>query len=147
MKIKSEIFKAYDIRGVYPEELDEKTAYLIGRAFIEFLKKPKAKIAVGRDNRLSSPVLHRHLIRGIIDSGASVIDIGLSPTPLLYFCVANYNLDGGINIPASHNPAVYNGFKITREKAIPVSEKTGLKEIKTIVDGLAKPKKLLNLAK
>ena len=65
MKIKSEIFKAYDIRGVYPKELDEKTAYLIGRAFVEFLKKPKAKIAVGRDNRLSSPVLHKHLTRGI----------------------------------------------------------------------------------
>lgn len=142
MKINPEIFKAYDIRGVYPKELDEKTAYFIGRAFVEFLKKPNAKIAVGRDNRLSGPILRKHLVRGITDSGGLVVDIGLSPTPLLYFCVANYNLDGGINITASHNPAAYNGFKITREKAIPVSEKTGLKEIKTIADCLVGLKKL-----
>jgi len=133
MKVNPKIFKAYDIRGIYPKEINSEVAYLIGRAFVKFLKKKKLKIVVGRDNRLSSPILHQNLVRGMVDSGATVIDIGLSTTPMLYWACAHYKLDGGINVTASHNPSEYNGFKIVREKAIPVSEKTGLKKIKALI--------------
>ncbi|MDD5098261.1 MAG: phosphomannomutase/phosphoglucomutase [Candidatus Pacebacteria bacterium] len=135
--MESKIFKAYDIRGIYPEELNEETAYKIGAAFAVFIKNVSKKeipqVVVGKDNRLSSPSLCKELIRGIIDMGANVIDIGLSTTPLLYFSVANYNYDAGINVTASHNPSQFNGFKLVREKAIPISENTGIREIKEIV--------------
>lgn len=134
MEINPNIFKAYDIRGVYPSELNEETAYLIGRAFAAFIQKPKAKVAVGRDNRLSSPGLHKNLIRGLYDSGIHVVDIGLVPTPVLYFSVANYGFDGGINVTASHNPKDYNGFKLVEEKARPIGENTGLKQIKILTE-------------
>jgi len=126
------IFRAYDIRGIYPEELNEEAAYLIGRAFVKFFKKPRLKIVVGRDNRLSSPALFKALTKGIIDQGADVINISLSTTPMHYFTVAHFKFDGGVMITASHNPPQYNGFKFVREKAIPISEKTGLKEIKKL---------------
>ena len=129
------IFRAYDIRGIYPKELDEKAAYLIGRAFVKFLNKKNLRIAVGRDGRLSSPSLFKFLTKGITCQGANVIDIGLSTTPMLYFAVAHFKFDGGINITASHLPSEYNGFKLVREKAIPISEKTGLKEIKKLTTG------------
>ena len=142
MKINPNIFKAYDIRGIYPKEINEETAYLIGRAYINFLNKKSPKIVVGRDNRLSSPRLFKALTRGIIEQGANVIDIGLSTTPMLYFSVANFKFDGGINITASHNPFQYNGFKIVKEKAIPISEKTGLREIQKLAGkpGFLSPK-------
>jgi len=133
MKINSEIFKAYDIRGIYPKEINSEAAYLIGRAFVNFLKKKKPKIVVGRDNRLSSPFLFKALTKGIIDQGANLIDIGFATTPMLYFAVAYFKLDGGIEISASHNPSQYNGFKLVREKAIPISGKSGIKEIKKLV--------------
>ncbi|TET84308.1 MAG: phosphomannomutase/phosphoglucomutase [Candidatus Nealsonbacteria bacterium] len=132
MKINSDIFRAYDIRGIYPEEINENAAYLIGRAYVKFLDKKNPKIVVGRDNRFSSPVLFKNLVSGIINSGANVIDIGLAITPMLYFTVAHFKYDGGVSITASHNLAQYNGFKFVREKAIPISEKTGLKEIKKL---------------
>ncbi|MEK7503546.1 MAG: phosphomannomutase/phosphoglucomutase [Patescibacteria group bacterium] len=129
LRVNSNIFKAYDIRGIYPREINEKAVYLIGRAFVKFLGKSRPKIAVGRDNRLSSPALRKSLVKGLKDSGADIIDIGLSPTPALYFAVAHYSYDGGINITASHNPKEYNGLKLVREKAIPIGENTGLKQI------------------
>ena len=132
MKINSDIFRAYDIRGIYPEELDEEAAYFIGRAFVKFLGKKNPKIVVGQDGRLSSPSLFKALTRGIIDQGANVIDIGLAITPMLYFAVAHFKCDGGVSITASHNPAQYNGLKFVRKKVIPISEKTGLKEIKKL---------------
>lgn len=132
MKINSDIFRAYDIRGIYPEEINENAAYLIGRAYVKFLGKKNPKIVIGQDGRLSSPSLFRALTRGIIDQGANIIDIGLAITPMLYFAVAHFKYDGGVSITASHNPAQYNGFKFVREKAIPISEKTGLKEIKKL---------------
>ena len=132
-KIFSEIFKAYDIRGIYPEEINKDVAYLIGRAFVKFLKKRKPKIVIGRDNRLSSSVLFNYLSKGINDQGGRVINIGLSTTPMLYFTAAFLKCDGGIEISASHNPEKYNGFKIVREKAIPISGESGLKEIKKII--------------
>jgi phosphomannomutase len=133
MKINPSIFKAYDIRGIYPTELNKETAYLIGRAFVKFLRKKSPKVVVGRDNRLSSPSLFRALTKGIIDQGAKVIDIRLSTTPMLYFTVAHFKFGGGIEISASHNPPQYNGFKLVREKAIPISEKSGIKEIEKMV--------------
>lgn len=131
MKTNPEIFKAYDIRGVYNKDLDDNTAYLLGHAYVS-LRKEKDKITkplrivVGRDMRISSPSLHKSLIKGLIESGVDVIDIGLVSTPTFYFAVANYNYDGGIIVSASHNPGEYNGFKMTREKAIPISGETGM---------------------
>lgn len=140
MKINHQIFRTYDIRGLFPQEINEEIAYLIGRAFVKFLAKNKKlgggsnlKIVVGRDNRLSSPSLFKALTKGILDQGARVINIGLSTTPMLYFAVAHYKYDGGIEISASHLSKEYNGFKLVREKAIPISSKTGLKEIKKLV--------------
>jgi phosphomannomutase len=133
------IFKAYDIRGVYPSELNEDTAYKIGLAYSEMRKKevPKKKtlqIVVGCDMRLSSPSLKKNLILGLIDGGLDVIDIGLAPTPTFYFAVAYYNYDGGILVSASHNPKEYNGFKIVRDRAIPVSKDSGMFTLRDLVD-------------
>lgn len=133
MKINPEIFKAYDIRGIYPEDLNEEIAYGIGRAYVQFLDKNEPKIVVGRDNRLSSNELFKSLVNGLIDGGANVTDIGLSTTPLLYFSSAYFNFDGGINITASHNPGEYNGLKLVRERAIPISGQTGIYEIRDLV--------------
>lgn len=133
MKINPDIFKAYDIRGIYPEEINEEAAYLIGRAYVKFLKKKKPKIVVGQDNRLSSPSLFNALTLGMIEQGADVVDIGLSTSPLLYWSCAFFDFDGGINVTASHNPGQYNGFKMVRERAIPISENSGIKEIKKMV--------------
>lgn len=133
MKINPKIFKAYDIRGVYPNDLNEEIAYLIGCAYIKFLGKKRPKIAVGRDNRLSSPSLFKSLVKGMTEQGASVVDIGLSTSPMFYWAVAFLKLDGGINITASHNPPEYNGFKMVKERAKPISEDTGIKDIKKVV--------------
>ena len=131
------IFKAYDIRGIYPEEIDEKSVYKIGVAFALFIKKVSNKenpqIVVGRDNRKSSDSLFNALSGGLTEQGADVIDIGLSATPTLYFSVDSYKYDGGINITASHNPKQYNGLKMVREKAIPLSGESGIEEIKEMV--------------
>jgi phosphomannomutase len=135
-KINPEIFHAYDIRGIYPGDLNEEAAYKIGLAFVKFLrkknKKEKMNIVVGRDNRVSSPSLYKSLTKGITDAGANVINIGLSTSPMFYWTVGYYKFDGGINITASHNPREYNGFKLVREKASKISEKSGIKEIKNL---------------
>ncbi|RMF06957.1 phosphomannomutase/phosphoglucomutase [Candidatus Woesearchaeota archaeon] len=131
MVAKDSIFKAYDIRGIYGEEIDEEGAYLIGRAFAQFLK-PK-RVAVGHDMRTSSPALHKALIRGLTDQGADVINIGLSTTPMMYFAVAKFGYDAGINITASHNPGQYNGMKMVKREAVPLSGETGIQEIKELV--------------
>lgn len=132
-KIDSNIFRAYDIRGIYPAEINEKTAYGIGQAFVAFLKKKKPKVILGRDNRLSSPTLFKSLSKGIIEQGGTVIDIGFSTSPMLYWAVVFYKADGGINVTASHNPFRYNGFKLVKEKAVPLSGKSGIKEIKNLI--------------
>lgn len=126
-----EIFRAYDIRGLYPQEINEMIVYQIGQALAQFLK-PK-KIAVGRDTRLSSPALRKALVKGLREEGVNVIDIGLSTTPMLYFGVNFLKTDGGVMITASHNPGEYNGLKLVREKAIPISEETGLGKIRDLV--------------
>lgn len=137
MNINPGIFRAYDIRGTYPIEINEEVSFYIGKAFVEFLKKnkrdKKLNIVVGRDNRLSSPTLFKGLVKGILDSGANVINIGLSTTPMLYFSVAHYKFNAGIQITASHNPAQYNGFKLVKEESLPIGGDNGLKEIRTLV--------------
>jgi len=136
MKINPEIFKAYDIRGIYPDGVNESLTFLLGQAFVEFVckeRKKKLKIVVARDNRLSSPSLFESLSRGIMKAGADIVDIGLSTTPMFYFAVAHYGFDGGIIITSSHNPPEYNGFKMVREGAVPISGNSGLQDIKDLV--------------
>ncbi len=125
------IFKAYDIRGIVPGELNSEIAYGVGRATARFIATDR--LVVGRDARSHSPEICSALIRGITDEGVSVIDLGLAATPMVYFGVADLGVGGGVMVTASHNPAEYNGFKICREKAIPVGEATGLKEIEALV--------------
>ena len=129
--INTDIFKAYDIRGIYPTDINEDLAYKIGKAFVTHLKCPS--VAVGRDMRLASPQLSKALMRGITDSGADVIDIGMVSTDGLYFAVGKFGYPAGIMVTASHNPAEYDGFKMCRENAIPLSNETGIEEIKNIV--------------
>jgi len=121
------VFGAYDIRGIYPEEINEEMAYKVGRAFVRFLSAKT--VVVGHDMRLSSPTLKEKLIKGISCEGADVIDIGMCTTPMLNFAVAHYGYDGGVMISASHNPGKYNAFKLIREKAIQLDEDSGIKEI------------------
>jgi phosphomannomutase len=122
------VFKAYDIRGVYSTELDEEGAYAIGRAFVEHFKPER--IAVGHDMRLSSPGMAAAAMRGAVDAGAHVYDVGLVGTEALYFAVGHLDLDGGIQITASHNPKEYTGIKIVRGGALPVGGDSGLLEIR-----------------
>jgi len=133
MEINTEIFKNYDIRGIYPRELNEKTSFYVGWAFVKFLKKKKPKIVIGRDNRLSSSKLFSSLVKGILSQGAEITDVGLVTTPMLYWACAYYKFDGGMMITASHNPPEYNGFKLVREKSIPISKENGLEDIKKII--------------
>ncbi len=126
----AEIFKAYDVRGIYPSELNEEIAYKIGRAFVTFLKTKE--VVVGRDGRLSSPKLFEALAKGINDQGANVINIGLASTPMLYFGAAKSK--ASIMVTASHNPKEYNGFKFCRENVIPISGDTGIQDIKQLVE-------------
>ncbi|MCH9671861.1 MAG: phosphomannomutase/phosphoglucomutase [Gammaproteobacteria bacterium] len=124
------IFKAYDIRGLYPSQLDEDMSYQIGRATAVHLGVDT--IVVGRDARAHSPSLSDALCRGIRDSGVNVVFLGLVSTPMVYFAVEHLAAGGGIMVSASHNPGEYNGFKICREHAIPVGEAGGLKEIEAL---------------
>ncbi|MBU1004918.1 MAG: phosphomannomutase/phosphoglucomutase [Nanoarchaeota archaeon] len=126
------IFKAYDVRGVYPSELNEEIAYKVGRAFVTFLKVDN--VAVSQDMRESSDSIKKSLIKGIIDQGADVIEVeGLCSTPKNYFACWFLKASGSIMVTASHNPGKYNGFKFTREQAIPISGDTGIKEIEQLV--------------
>lgn len=120
-------FKAYDIRGVIPTEINEELAYRVGRAYAEMYHPEK--VAVGRDIRLSSESLASAVMEGLCDGGADVCDIGLCGTEMVYFAVFHYGLSGGIMITASHNPKDNNGLKLVREEGIPISADTGLKEI------------------
>jgi phosphomannomutase len=122
------VFKAYDIRGVYPSELDEDGAYAVGRAYVEVFE-PKA-IAVGRDMRLSSSTMAEGIIRGAVAGGAEVVDIGMVGTEMLYFAVGELALDGGVAVTASHNPKEFTGMKIVRRGALPVGGDSGLLDIR-----------------
>jgi phosphomannomutase/phosphomannomutase/phosphoglucomutase len=126
-------FKAYDIRGRIPDELNDTLAYQIGEAYAAFVK-PKA-VAVGRDIRESSARLCDALTRGLTDSGVDVADIGLCGTEGVYFATFAEELDGGIMVTASHNPPDYNGMKFVREQSRPISSDTGLGEMRSLIEG------------
>ena len=125
-------FKAYDVRGRIPDELNEQLAYDIGRAYATFVKS--RRVAVGHDIRLSSPQLAKALKRGLMDSGCDVLDIGLWGTEGAYFAAFAEKLDGGIMVTASHNPPDYNGMKFVREEARPISGDTGLMQMKALIE-------------
>jgi len=122
------VFKAYDVRGIYPDELDEEGAYAIARAYVEQFE-PR-RIAVGHDMRLSSPSMTEAAVRGAAETGADVVELGLVGTEMLYFAVGELGLDGGIAVTASHNPKEYTGMKIVRRGALPVGGDSGLLDIR-----------------
>lgn len=124
MTLSPSVFKAYDIRGIYPTEIDEAGAYAVGRAYVEEFE-PR-KVAVGRDMRTHAPRMAEAVARGVLDGGADVVDIGMVGTEMLYFAVGSLQLDGGITVTASHNPKEYSGMKIVRRGAKPVGGSTGL---------------------
>ncbi len=125
-------FKAYDLRGRIPDELNADVAYKVGRAYAEWLK-PK-RVIVGRDIRLSSAELTAALTQGLLDSGVDVYDIGLCGTEVVYYATFAEKMDGGIMVTASHNPMDYNGMKFVREQSRPISGDTGLQEIRAIAE-------------
>ena len=125
------IFKAYDIRGIYGQSLTDDLAFKLGRAFATFLKPHK--VVVGRDMRPHSVPLFGALARGLTLQGVDVVDLGMCSTPMCYFADGNLGADAGIMITASHNPGEWNGFKLCREQAIPISGATGIKDLEKIV--------------
>src|SRR6185295_9978886 len=131
MSVNPGIFKAYDVRGVYPSEINEDAARAIGAAFVAYLKAKR--IAVGRDMRLSSPSLAAAFIDGATSQGADVVDYGMIPTDMLYFAVARDGHDGGVQITASHNPKQYNGMKMVRKEAFPLSGDEGINDIRDMI--------------
>jgi phosphomannomutase/phosphoglucomutase len=132
MKINDNIFRKYDIRGIAGKDLTNEFAYHLGKAFGTYVKKKKrTNIAVGRDIRKSSPRLFANITKGITDTGCDVTDIGIVPSPILYFTVFHYNLDGGLMITGSHNPIEYNGFKMMEGKKTVYGEE--IQEIKEII--------------
>lgn len=135
--INQAIFRMYDIRGIYGEEIDGEVAYRLGRAFAEMIKaetqKENVKIGVSHDMRVSSPELYDKVIEGLLFQGVDVVKFELASTPTFYFGVAAHQLDGGIQISASHNPAKFNGFKLCRKNAIPVSGETGILSLRDAV--------------
>lgn len=126
-------FKAYDIRGRIPDQLNEDVAYRIGRAYADYLKPDR--VVVGYDIRLSSPDISDALIRALNDAGIDVYNIGVTGTEEVYFATAHFDMDGGIAVTASHNPKDYNGMKLVKEGARPISGDTGLADIKRLAEG------------
>ncbi|MEI7878835.1 MAG: phosphomannomutase/phosphoglucomutase, partial [Planctomycetota bacterium] len=138
----AQVFKAYDVRATYPKPLNERIAWQVGYATAQFLLKQAAEegfidpmsrtICVGRDMRKSSPSLSAQLKQGMRDAGAGVIDLGLVDTPFVYFAINHLDCAGGVQVTASHNPANYNGFKISKRHAKPVGQAMGLGEIQRL---------------
>jgi phosphomannomutase len=140
------IFKAYDIRGLYGTEMDEGTAYLVGRAFARVLAELRGKepgelrVGLGRDMRLTAPAMSRRLRDGLVDEGADVLDAGMVGTEMLYFLVGSRQLDGGAMVTASHNPKAYTGVKLVREEALAFSGDAGIGEVRAVIEaGLSDP--------
>jgi phosphomannomutase len=131
MIINPSIFKAYDVRGLYPSEINEEAARLIGRGFVAYLNAKR--IAVSRDMRLSSPSIAAAFIEGARLQGCDVVDYGMMATDMMYFAVARDGHDGGAQITASHNPSQYNGIKLVRQEAFPLSGEAGLAEIRDMI--------------
>ncbi|MGE0591361.1 MAG: phosphomannomutase/phosphoglucomutase [Vicinamibacterales bacterium] len=137
MQIEPGIFKAYDVRGLYPKEIDEQVVRQIGRAFVSYLGA--RRIGVSRDMRLSSPGLAAAFIAGAREQGADVLDYGMMATDMLYYAVVTDGLDGGAQITASHNPGAYNGIKMVRAGALPLSGDAGIGDIRDMVAGDSTP--------
>jgi len=133
MPVDPKIFKAYDIRGIYPQELNQEAAFDIGRALVQYLNCDR--VAVGRDMRSSSEPLFRAFAEGATGQGAEVVDLGLISTDGLYFAVGRFGYPAGVMITASHNPKEYNGFKICKKDAVPLSGEEGLFQIRDIING------------
>jgi phosphomannomutase len=131
MSINASIFKAYDVRGLYPQEINGEAARLIGRGFVAYLNA--RRIAVSRDMRLSSPAIASAFIEGARLQGADVVDYGMMATDMLYFAVARDGHDGGVQITASHNPKQYNGIKMVRKEAFPLSGDSGINDIRDMI--------------
>ncbi|HEY5693023.1 MAG TPA: phosphomannomutase/phosphoglucomutase [Gaiellaceae bacterium] len=134
------VFKAYDVRGIYPDELDEEGAEAIGRAYVEQFE-PR-RMAVGRDMRTSSPAMQEAVMRGAAAAGADVLDLGLVGTEMVYFAVSSLGLEGGAMVTASHNPKEYTGMKLVRRGALPVGGESGLLDVRDRAlagDGAASP--------
>jgi phosphomannomutase len=135
------VFKAYDIRGLYPEQLDEDAAHTIGRAFARVLADGEGKpttelrVAVGRDMRLSAPAMAARYVDGLRDEGVSVVDVGQVGTEMLYFAVGSRGLDGGLMCTASHNPKAYTGAKLVKRGAIALSGDSGIAEVQRLATG------------
>ena len=123
-----DVFRAYDIRGIYPQDIDEDAYYRIAKAYV-YLFKPTTMV-VGMDARTSSPPLKASLVRGFLDAGVDVVDIGEITTDMLYYAVGASDYSGGVVVSASHNPKEYNGMKMVREKATAISSDTGLFDIR-----------------
>ena len=139
--IDESIFKAYDIRGIYPDTLDEDVVQKIGRAYVNYLNLSGSRVVVGRDMRLSGETLEEAFIRGVTEAGADILDIGLVSTDALYFAVGHLEEPGGAMITASHNPKEYNGLKLCRENAIALSGEEGIFQIRDLIlsDELPQP--------
>lgn len=134
MMVTTDAFGAYDIRGIYPQTINEEIAYRIGRFFPSLFAAKK--VVVGNDIRLSGPTLKESLIKGLAESGCDVLDIGQCGTEMIYFATSHLKLDGGVMITASHNPKEYNGMKFVRQEARPISGDTGLRDLeKLVADG------------
>jgi phosphomannomutase len=131
MSINPSIFKAYDVRGLYPAEVNEEAARQIGRGFVSYLQA--RRIAVSRDMRLSSPSMAAAFIEGARAQGADVVDYGMMGTDMMYYAVARDGLDGGAQITASHNPKQYNGIKMVRREAFPLSGDAGIGDIRDLI--------------
>ncbi len=142
MDIPEEIFKAYDIRGTYPDQINEEIVTQISRAVFKFLSKDlkdrNPKIILGRDMRLSSPSLHKAAVEALVSVGAEVIDVGIVSTPTVYFATRHYGADGGFQISASHNPKEYNGIKIVKNSPkglLKIGKSTGMYQKKELSIG------------
>src|SRR5687768_7917196 len=131
MSINPSIFKAYDVRGLYPSEVNEEAARQIGGGFVAYLQAKR--IAVSRDMRLSSPSIAAAFIEGARSQGADVVDYGMMATDMMYYAVARDGHDGGAQITASHNPKQYNGVKLVRREAFPLSGDAGIGDIRDMI--------------
>src|SRR5262245_31466779 len=131
MNVDPSIFKAYDVRGLYPGEINEAVAEQIGRGFVAYLKA--RRIGVSRDMRVSSPAIAAAFIQGARAQGADVVDYGMMGTDMMYFAVVRDGLEGGVQITASHNPGQYNGMKMVRAGAQPLSGDAGIGDIRDMI--------------
>lgn len=138
MKINPAIFKAYDIRGIVGKDFDKKHAYQIAQGYVKVVK-PKGTVVVGMDVRISSKEIHKATIKGLVDAGIDVLDIGLCSTEMYYFAVGNYKTAGGIQVTASHNPKEYNGYKMVKKDVEPIHKDNGIFAIRDVVVAEPKP--------